>query len=129
MTSAANWSTARSRRRWSVKHAIVGLTKNAAAEMCHWGIRVNCIAPHAMATPMAAEAFVGDRDDIEGTIAVLKEMSPLKGRAGLAIDVANAALFLGSDESGYTNGLCLTTDAGFTTGSRNEPPGWADGTP
>ena len=56
-------------------------------------------------------------------------MSPLKGRVGLATDVANAALWLGSDESGYTNGLCLTTDAGFTTGSRNEAPGWVDGTP
>ena len=77
----------------------------------------------------AAEAFVGDWDDIAGTIAVLEEMSPLRGRAGLATDVANAALWLGSDESGYTNGLCLTTDAGFTTGTRNEAPGWADGTP
>ena len=113
----------------AAKHAIVKLTRNAAAELCRHGTRVNCIAPHAMPTPMAAEAFVGDWDDIAGTIAVLEEMSPLRGRAGLAADVANAALWLGSDESGYTNGLCLTTDAGFTTGARNEAPGWADGTP
>lgn len=113
----------------AAKHAIVGLTKNAAAELCRHGIRANCIAPHAMATPLTAEAFVGDRDDIDGVMPILEEMSPLKGRAGLATDVANAALWLGSDESGYTNGLCLTTDAGFTTGSRNEAPAWVDGTP
>ena len=44
-------------------------------------------------------------------------------------DVAQAALWLAGDESGYTNGLCLTVDAGFTTGSRDQAPGWADGSP
>ena len=111
----------------AAKHGIVGLTKNAAAELCQYAIRVNCIAPHVMATPMAAFAFLGDPyaadDELVETIT---PMSPLKGRPGLASDVANAALWLASDESGYTSGLCLTTDAGFTTGARPEAPGHAE---
>ena len=101
---------------------------------------VPCIAPHAMATPMAAFAFVGDPDAVDEAAEAITPMSPLKGRPGLASDVANAALWLASDvanaalwlasdESGYTSGLCLTTDAGFTTGARPEAPGWAERAP
>ena len=102
----------------AAKHAVVGLTKNAGAELCRFGIRVNCIAPHSMATPMVAMAHLGDPDDIDGVLAELAAKSPIAGRPGLAEDVANAALWLASDESGYTNGHCLTTDAGVTTGSK-----------
>ena len=102
----------------AAKHAVVGLTKNAGAELCRFGIRVNCIAPHSMATPMVAMAHLGDPDDIDGVLAELTGKSPLAGRPGLAGDVANAALWLAGDESGYTNGHCLTTDAGVTTGSK-----------
>ena len=62
----------------------------------------------------------GDHTDIEGTKKTLAQASPLKGRAGTAEDVANAALWLASDESGYTSGMCLTTDAGITTGASLE---------
>ncbi len=113
----------------AAKHAVVGLTKNAGAELCRFGIRVNCIAPASMATPMVAYAHTGDHTNMEGAVAELTESSPLIGRPGLATDVANAALWLASDESGYTNGHCLATDAGFTTGSRPEPPGFADYAP
>ena len=102
----------------AAKHAVVGLTKNVGAELCRHGIRVNCIAPHSMATPMVAMAHFGDPDAIDGVLAELSEKSPLAGRPGLAADVANAALWLAGDESGYTNGHCLTTDAGVTTGSK-----------
>jgi len=50
------------------------------------------------------------------------DISPLKGRPGLAQDVANAVLWLASDESGYTSGLTLTVDAGLTTGSTADEP-------
>ena len=99
------------------KHAVVGLTKGVAAELCHHNIRVNCIAPAGMATAMVANVSVGDHTDIEATKSALAANSPLKGRPGLAEDVVNAALFLASDESGYTTGHCLTTDAGTTTGA------------
>ena len=110
----------------AAKHAVVGMTKNLAAEVGGFGVRVNCIAPAGMATPMVADVITGDHHNLEETIAALAEGSPLKGRAGLAEDVANAALWLASEESGYTSGLTLTVDAGYTTGSRLEPPAFAE---
>lgn len=104
----------------AAKHAIVGITKNVGAELAQFGIRVNCISPAGMATSMVA-GLQGDPNDIEGTKARLAETSPLKGRPGTAEDVANAVLWLASDESGYTTGHTLTTDAGYTTGSANPP--------
>lgn len=106
----------------AAKHAVVGLTKSAGAELCRFGIRVNCISPAGMATPMVANVTTGDPSAIEETKKTLAANSPLKGRPGLAEDVANAALWLASDESGYTNGHTLTTDAGATTGSSPNPP-------
>ena len=106
----------------AAKHAIVGLTKNAAAELCRFGIRVNCIAPSGVVTPLAAQAHLGDFEALDEIRETLALNSPLRGRAGTAEDVANAALFLASDESGYTNGHCLTVDAGFTTGSKATEP-------
>ena len=110
----------------AAKHAVVGMTKNLAAEVGGFGVRVNCIAPAGMATPMVAEVITGDHQNLDDTIAALAEGSPLRGRAGLAQDVANAALWLASDESGYTSGLTLTVDAGATTGSTAEAPAFAD---
>ena len=52
--------------------------------------------------------------------------STLKGRAGTAEDVANAALWLASDESGYTTGHTLTTDAGTTTGATVAGPAFSE---
>ena len=112
----------------AAKHAVIGMTKSVAAELCHYGIRVNAIAPHGMATPMVS-GLSGDPSDIEGTKANLAAGSPLKGRAGVAEDVANAALWLASDESGYTNGHTLTTDAGVTTGSSGSAPAFNEAQP
>jgi NAD(P)-dependent dehydrogenase (short-subunit alcohol dehydrogenase family) len=108
------------------KHAVVGMTKNVGAELCRYGIRVNAIAPAGMATAMVANVLSGDPDDIEGAKQSLALTSPLAGRAGVAEDVANAALWLASEEAGYTNGHVLTTDAGWTTGSSAQPPAFAE---
>jgi len=110
----------------AAKHAVVGMTKNLAAEMGGYGVRVNCIAPAGMATPMVADVMTGNHRNLDETIATLAAVSPLKGRAGLAQDVANAALWLASDESGYTSGLTLTVDAGATTGSTPDGPAFSD---
>jgi NAD(P)-dependent dehydrogenase (short-subunit alcohol dehydrogenase family) len=106
----------------AAKHAVVGLTKSAGAELCRFGIRVNAIAPAGMATAMVANVSTGDHTAIEETKKILAQNSPLLNRPGLAEDVANAALWLASDESGYTNGHTLTTDAGITTGATANPP-------
>jgi NAD(P)-dependent dehydrogenase (short-subunit alcohol dehydrogenase family) len=110
----------------AAKHAVIGLTKNVGAELCRFGIRVNAIAPAGMATAMVANVMAGDPDAIEQTTQALAAASPLLNRAGVADDVANAALWLASDESGYTNGHTLTTDAGATTGATANLPAFAE---
>ena len=79
-----------------------------------------------MATAMVADVSTGDPEAIEATKKILAQNSPLKGRPGVAEDVANAALWLASDESGYTTGHTLTTDAGTTTGASTNPIAFAE---
>jgi NAD(P)-dependent dehydrogenase (short-subunit alcohol dehydrogenase family) len=113
----------------AAKHAVVGLTKNVGAELCRFGIRVNSIAAASMATPMVAAVLTGDPGNIEEAKRILAGASPIRDRPGLAEDVANAALWLASDESGYTNGHTLTTDAGITVGATATGPNFAEYAP
>ncbi len=113
----------------TAKHAVIGLTTSASAELCQHNIRVNAIAPFSMATPMVADAHLQDHHATDEVAKTLAANSPLPGRAGTALDVANAALWLASDESGYTSGLTLTTDAGVTTGSIVRRPNYDDYVP
>lgn len=113
----------------AAKHAVVGLTKNVGAELCRFGIRVNSIAAASMATPMVASVLTGDPSNIEEAKRILAGASPIRDRPGLAEDVANAALWLASDESGYTNGHTLTTDAGITVGATATGPNFAEYAP
>ena len=113
----------------TAKHAVIGLTTSASAELCQHNVRVNAIAPFSMATPTVADAHLQDHHATDEVAKTLAANSPLPGRAGTALDVANAALWLGSDESGYTSGLTLTTDAGVTTGSIVRRPNYDDYVP
>ena len=113
----------------TAKHAVIGLTTSASAELCQHNVRVNAIAPFSMATPMVADAHLQNHHATEEVAKTLAANSPLPGRAGTALDVANAALWLGSDESGYTSGLTLTTDAGVTTGSIVRRPNYDEYVP
>lgn len=110
----------------AAKHGVVGLTKSVATELARSGVRVNSIAAASMATPMVANVLTGDPGDIAGAERELAKMSPLHGRPGLAADVAKAALWLASDDSGYTTGHTLTTDAGITIGATREGPAFAE---
>ncbi|XP_054819363.1 borneol dehydrogenase, mitochondrial-like [Prosopis cineraria] len=92
----------------SSKHGVLGLTKNTAVELGRYGIRVNCVSPYVVATPMAKEFF---RLDDEG---VHNIYSPLKGAAIEPQDFAEAALFLASNESKFVNGHNLVADGGYT---------------
>lgn len=93
------------------KHAVLGLTKNAAVELGQFGIRVNCLSPYALVTPLARK-FVGLDD--EGFENLMNSLANLKGVTLKAEDVANAALYLASNESKYVSGHNLLIDGGFS---------------
>ncbi|OWM82560.1 secoisolariciresinol dehydrogenase-like [Punica granatum] len=93
------------------KHAVLGLTRNASVELGKFGIRVNCLAPYALATPLA-RGFVGMDD--EGLEELMRSLANLKGVTLKAEDVANAALFLASEEGRYISGHNLFIDGGFS---------------
>ncbi|KAL4296366.1 hypothetical protein GQ457_12G012020 [Hibiscus cannabinus] len=94
------------------KHAVLGLTRNAAVELGQFGIRVNCLSPYALATPLAT-SFIGFNDDeeLEKTMSLFAN---LKGVYLKAEDVANAALYLASEEGRYVSGHNLFIDGGFS---------------
>jgi NAD(P)-dependent dehydrogenase (short-subunit alcohol dehydrogenase family) len=98
----------------AAKHAVIGLTKSVASELSQYGIRVNAISPGSIVTPLTASAATGDHNAIEAVTTHIGSKSPL-GFAGLPEDIANAALFLASDEARNITGHCLPVDAGQTS--------------
>lgn len=101
----------------TAKAALLGLTRNAAAELASFSIRVNCIAPGNIATEMIAGMVLGDPDKVAEIEPAIAATSPIPGRAGLPSDIANAAVYLASDEAGFVSGHTLVVDGGLTTGS------------
>jgi NAD(P)-dependent dehydrogenase (short-subunit alcohol dehydrogenase family) len=95
----------------AAKHGVVGLTKVAAMENGPRNIRVNCVAPGAIDTPMLA-ASLARRGQAEADVA--PKLS-LLNRFGTADEVAQASLWLASDLSSYITGSTLHADAGYTS--------------
>src|SRR5690606_34375692 len=88
----------------TMKQAVVGLSQNLAAANAPYGVRVNAILPGLMETPMAIEARVAAGTPREQVIAHRNAQVPLRNKMGTGWDVANAALFLHSDEAGFITG-------------------------
>jgi NAD(P)-dependent dehydrogenase (short-subunit alcohol dehydrogenase family) len=84
-------------------------------ELAESGVRVNCICPGGIATPLLAKGFGGTPDAVEMVKGFLAQAQPVQ-RAGLPEDIANAALFLSSDAGSFVNGHALVVDGGLTGG-------------
>ena len=95
----------------ATKGAIVQLTKSMAAEYGRYNVRVNCIAPAAIMTPMMRQSNPVDSTFDEERF--LKLRTPLR-RYGLPEEIANVALFLASEEASYLNGAIVVADGGIT---------------
>jgi NAD(P)-dependent dehydrogenase (short-subunit alcohol dehydrogenase family) len=90
----------------TAKHAVVGLTQSAAAELGRHGVRVNALAP-------AMTAHEGTGQPLAGDVPA--------GRPGTSRDIANAALWLASDDASWVNGAVIVVDAGRDViGDRNQ---------
>ena len=95
------------------KGGIISLTRQMAREYASQGIRVNCIAPGTVETPMTAQVIARAPNPAD-LRAAWEKMHPL-GRVGRPMDIAQGALFLASDESSWVTGQCLVIDGGLSS--------------
>ena len=93
----------------SSKGAVISLTRSIASYYAPRGIRANVICPSLIATPMSQRAR-----ESEHIRSRLPHLQPLTGDFGSPKDVAQAALYLASDESSFVTGSVLTVDGGWT---------------
>jgi NAD(P)-dependent dehydrogenase (short-subunit alcohol dehydrogenase family) len=96
----------------AAKAGMINLTANMANHFGKDGVRVNCVAPGTIRTPIWSERLAKDPDVFER----LADWYPL-GRVGEAEDVAQACLFLCSDAASWITGVTLPVDGGLTTGN------------
>ena len=97
----------------ATKAAMIAYTQQIAIQNAEFGVRANVILPGLMETPMAIEnrvkAWGKTREEV---VALRNAQVPLRHRMGTAWDVANAALFLASDEANFVTGVALPVDGG-----------------
>ncbi|GMH00308.1 hypothetical protein Nepgr_002147 [Nepenthes gracilis] len=93
------------------KHALVGLVRSACKELGTHGIRINSVSPFGVATPLACGPFNWEPSVVEAETCA---RANLKGIVLKARHIAEAALFLASDESAYISGHNLVVDGGVS---------------
>jgi len=107
------------------KAAVIHLTRSVAMELGESGVRVNCICPGGIATPIFGKAFGMGEEAADQAVtfmkAALTQFQPIR-RSGLPDDIAQAALWLASDDSTFVNGHALVVDGGLTGGRQ-----WSEG--
>jgi len=97
----------------ATKAAMIEFTKQLAMQNAEHGIRANCILPGLMDTPMAVDTRARTSNRSRADVAAERDAKvPLRGKMGTGWDVANAALFLASDEANFITGVALPVDGG-----------------
>src|SRR5262249_41728664 len=91
----------------AAKAAVIHASRSIALDVAGYGVRVNCLVPGGIRTPMTASSY-----DVDA----VRELTQPLNREGLPEDVAQAALFLASDRSAQITGVVLPVDGGTTTG-------------
>jgi NAD(P)-dependent dehydrogenase (short-subunit alcohol dehydrogenase family) len=98
----------------ATKGGIIAMTKSLALDYATYGIRVNCICPAGVSTPLLQQ-WIQEQDDPAATIQILNDMHAL-GRPATSEEVAQAALYLASPQSGFVTGVALPVDGGASLG-------------
>jgi len=97
----------------ATKGAILSYTRHVGAELARHGVRVNAVSPGYMRTPMSTGERQGlTAEEQDARIDGFGRLVPMK-RAGSVDDIANAILFLASDEAAYITGQELVVDGGY----------------
>jgi len=97
----------------ATKAAMVAFTEQLAYQNAQYGIRANVILPGLMDTPMAVDTRARTFKKTRAEVAAERDRQvPLRGKMGTGWDVANAALFLASDEANFITGVTLPVDGG-----------------
>jgi NAD(P)-dependent dehydrogenase (short-subunit alcohol dehydrogenase family) len=96
----------------AAKGALLSFTRAAAIEWAGQGVRVNAVAPGLTATPLV-RTWINEQDDPVAFEKAVASAIP-QGRMAQPIDIANAILFLASDESQHITGITLAVDGGYT---------------
>ena len=96
----------------AAKGGVIALTRQMAVDYASSNIRVNCVCPGAIMTPLLEDA-IADTEDPEQTRRFMGDRCP-QGRIGRPEEVASAVLFLACEESSYITGVALPVDGGLT---------------
>ncbi len=103
----------------AAKHGAVGLTRTAASEVAQKGVRVNCVMPGVIETPLLVGMLEQMFDDVAAGMRKLGEVATLN-RVGQPAEVGNVVSFLLSDEASYVNGAKWEIDGGALATIRND---------
>jgi NAD(P)-dependent dehydrogenase (short-subunit alcohol dehydrogenase family) len=113
ISSVAAWEIYPTVAYKATKAAMIAYTQQLAIQNAEHGVRANVILPGLMDTPMAVDTRARVTGKSRAEIAAMRDAKvPLRKKMGTAWDVANAALFLASDEANFITGVALPVDGG-----------------